>query len=145
VPVLTENRAAGQVDLAGLERRLGRVLAALKVGPAEELSLLIVDDQEMAELNQQWLGRQGPTNVLAFSQREGSAGPHTELLGDVVVSLDTCAREAADNGLEPGEHLLRLIIHGVLHLLGHEHEKGGPEARRMEELTEELLAQAVAQ
>ena len=144
MPVLVEKRAGGQVDLKALQRRLARVLAALQVGPAEELSLVIVDDQEMAALNQQWLGRWGPTNVLAFGQREGQGGAHTELLGDVVVSLETCAREAAEHGLEPEEHLLRLIIHGLLHLLGHEHENGGPQARQMEVLTEQLLTQAGA-
>ncbi|RJX28755.1 MAG: rRNA maturation RNase YbeY [Desulfarculus sp.] len=145
MPVMVENRAAGQVDLAELLLRVTRVLSALGVGPAEELSLLIVDDEEMAELNRRWLGRQGPTNVLAFSQREGPAGPHSELLGDVVVSQETCAREVVEHDLEPDQHLLRLIIHGVLHLLGYEHEQGGPAARRMEELTEQLLAAAWAE
>lgn len=144
MPLLVENRSGGRVDLRALRRRLARVLKALELGPEEEVSLSIVEDQEMAALNQKWLGRQGPTNVLAFSQREGPAGPQGHLLGDVVVSLDTCVREAAAGGLEPDQHLLRLIIHGLLHLLGYEHEKGGPRARRMSDLTEELLAQAGA-
>ena len=62
----------------------------------------------------------------------------------MVVSADTARREAAEFGLEPDEHLMRLIIHGILHILGYEHEQGGEPARRMEEKTEELLAASAA-
>lgn len=141
MPLLIDNRfGPADLDLAALSLRVQRVMAALELEPRAELSLVICGDQEIAALNEQWLGRQGPTNVLAFAQGEGQgAGLHPEILGDVVVSIETAERESADNGLEPGEHLMRLIIHGLLHLLGHEHEQGGPTARRMEELTEELL------
>lgn len=111
-----------------------------------ELSLVICDDDFIAELNQQYLGRTGPTNVLAFAMGEGEgAGLTPGLLGDVVVSTDTALREAAENGLDPAEHFMRLVIHGILHLLGHDHEQGGPEAKRMEALTEELLAGGAGQ
>ncbi len=105
-----------------------------------ELSLVICDDSFIAELNRHYLGRQGPTNVLAFAMGEGEdAGMTPGLLGDVVVSADTALREAEENGLDPAEHFMRLVIHGILHLLGHDHEQGGPEAERMEQLTERLL------
>lgn len=108
--------------------------------PEAELSLLITGDAEIAELNQRYLNRQGPTNVIAFPQQEGElAGLTPGLLGDVVVSLDTARREAAENGLEADEHLMRLLIHGLLHLLGHDHVHNEDEARAMEELTEKLL------
>ncbi len=109
-----------------------------------ELSLLIVDDADIAELNRRYLGRQGPTNVIAFAMGEGQLAelnPH--LLGDVVVSRQTALREAAEHGLEPEEHFLRLLIHGILHLKGYDHEQGGEPAREMEELTERLLARAL--
>lgn len=103
--------------------------------------MVLTGDSEIAELNQKYLKRQGPTNVIAFPQQEGAlAGLTPGLLGDVVVSLDTARREAAENGLDADEHLVRLLIHGVLHLLGHDHEHDEEEAKAMEELTEKLLA-----
>jgi probable rRNA maturation factor len=104
---------------------------------------MLTGDSEIAELNQQYLNREGPTNVIAFPQQEGElAGLTPGLLGDVVVSLDTARREAAENGLDADEHLVRLLIHGILHLLGHDHEHDEEEAKAMEELTEKLLAQS---
>ncbi len=123
--------------------RVERVLTALELGPEAELSLVICGDQEIAELNRQYLGRRGPTNVIAFPQQEGElAGLTPGLLGDVVVSAETAAREAGENGLDPEEHLVRLLIHGVLHLLGHDHVHDEKEARAMEELTERLLVES---
>ena len=139
--VLLDNRQkARPLDEEALSARIQLVLAALELGDEAELSLVITDDADIAALNQQYLGRVGPTNVLAFAQGEGEgSGLNPGLLGDVVVSIETSDREAAENGLDPGEHLMRLIIHGLLHLLGHDHVRGGDPARRMEELTEELL------
>ncbi len=105
-----------------------------------ELSLLITTDEQIAELNQSYLGHIGPTNVLSFSQQEGDGAIDNGLLGDVVVSADTAIREARAAGIDEYEHLLRLILHGCLHLLGHHHENGGKEARLMEKLTEDVLA-----
>ncbi|MCB2228663.1 MAG: rRNA maturation RNase YbeY [Desulfarculaceae bacterium] len=128
------------IDEAALSARVERVLSALELKPTAELSLVICGDEEIAAINEQWLGRVGPTNVISFAQGEGEGAELTpELLGDVVVSAPYAAREAAENGLDPDEHLIRLIIHGILHLLGHEHEQGGEPARLMEEKTEELL------
>ena len=110
-----------------------------------ELSVLLVDDLQIAQLNQQYLGRQGPTNVLAFAMSEGEmAGLNPGLLGDVVVSVETAGREARENGLDEPEHLYRLLIHGILHLLGHDHEHDPDQARAMEELTEKLLEASAA-
>ncbi len=102
--------------------------------------MVITDDADIAQLNRRYLGRQGPTNVIAFPMGEGEfsrLNPH--ILGDVVVSLDTARREAAGAGLEAQEHLMRLLIHGVLHLRGYDHEDDPAEARRMYDLTEKLL------
>ncbi len=108
-----------------------------------ELSLVLTDDPGITVLNQDYLGRPGPTNVLAFPMAEGQfAEMNPGLLGDVVVSVDTAWREAADNGLEPDEHFMRLVIHGILHLLGHDHLQDEDQARAMEELTERLLEQS---
>lgn len=120
-----------------------RVLEGLACAEDCELSLVLTDDPGITVLNQDYLGRVGPTNVLAFPMGEGQfAGLNPGLLGDVVVSVDTAWREAGDNGLDPGEHFMRLIIHGILHLLGHDHLQDEAQAQAMEELTERLLTQS---
>ena len=103
--------------------------------------MVITDDPGIAVLNEGYLGRVGPTNVLAFPMAEGEfAEISPGLLGDVVVSVDTAWREAQENGLDPEEHFLRLLIHGILHLKGYDHVHDEDEARVMEDLTEKLLA-----
>jgi probable rRNA maturation factor len=97
-----------------------------------ELSILFTGDDHIARLNERYLGRTGPTNVLAFPM----ADPHQEIhispmLGDVVISLDTAARESGESGESFEETVFRLLIHGVLHLLGFDHERA-EDAQRME-------------
>ena len=139
--VLLDNSWEGGRLPAGLTERVERVLALAGQPPEAMLSLVICGDDEIAAINQEWLNRQGPTNVISFAQHEGEGQAlNPEILGDVVVSADTACREAAQHGLEPDEHLMRLIIHGILHILGYEHEQGGEPARLMEAKTEELLA-----
>ena len=108
--------------------------------PDAELSILIVDDQQIAQLNHQYLDRQGPTNVIAFSMRQGQfADIAPNLLGDVVISADTAQREAHRAGMRMQDRLDQLLIHGTLHLLGYDHENTADEAQKMEEKAEELL------
>lgn len=102
---------------------------------------MIVDDAEIAELNQRYLQRSGPTNVLAFPMQEGefaAISPH--LLGDVVISADTAAREGREAGIPVVDRLMALLIHGVLHLLGYDHETDPDQAREMDLKSRELLA-----
>ena len=99
-----------------------------------ELSVLFTDDDQIALLNNQYLGRTGPTNVLAFPMED----PHQEttvspMLGDVVISLDTAARESREAGESFEETVYRLLIHGILHLLGFDHERSPTEAREMDQ------------
>jgi probable rRNA maturation factor len=108
--------------------------------PDAELSILIVDDQQIAQLNHQYLNREGPTNVIAFSMRQGpfpDIAPN--LLGDVVISIDTVQREAQSAGISMQDRVDQLLIHGTLHLLGYDHEHSAAEARKMEEKAKELL------
>ena len=108
--------------------------------PDAELSILLVDDLEIAELNQQYLNRPGPTNVIAFPMQEGEfSGISPQLLGDVVISLDTADREGSQAGIGMQSRLDQLLIHGILHLLGYDHENDVDEARRMEEKSDELV------
>lgn len=109
--------------------------------PDGELSILLVDDPRIEQLNRKYLNRQGPTNVIAFSMREGpfsDLNPH--LLGDVVISTDTAASEAAVADIPAENRITELLIHGILHLFGYDHENDEPEARRMEQKSNELIA-----
>lgn len=100
--------------------------------PEAEVSLLLVDDREIQELNRCFLGRDRPTNVLAFSMREGEfSSLHPHLLGDIVISIETAKRQSKKSGLNEMEMLTLLLIHGILHLLGYEHEGNKKEARKM--------------
>lgn len=136
-----ENRLdAGAVDVARLERGLLEVLKRLSCAADAELSVVLTDNQDIAALNERYLGRKGPTNVLAFPMGEGDFKElNSGLLGDVVVSVEYAGQEAEENGLDPQEHVARLLIHGVLHLLGYDHIGDESEARKMEDLTEDLL------
>jgi probable rRNA maturation factor len=99
-----------------------------------------VDDPQIEILNQQYLNRQGPTNVIAFAMREGEFSDLTpNLLGDVVISMDTTAKEAKSAGLSRERRFNELLIHGILHLLGYDHENSQREARRMEDKSREIL------
>jgi rRNA maturation RNase YbeY len=114
-----------------MARRGRRLLRALRL-PDAELSLLLVSDAVMRELNRDWRGKDRPTDVLSFAQAEGPGGAPAGLLGDVVISLDTARRQAAERAETLASELDRLLIHGVLHLLGYDHERSPVEARRMQ-------------
>jgi probable rRNA maturation factor len=143
-----------------LERwvRLARaVLAARGVKGDAELSLLFVDEAAIAALNQQFLGRDGPTDVLAFPIEDdptpggrspdfGGTGPGSEhrdlpltLLGDVVICPQVASANAAERAVAYEDELALLIVHGLLHLLGMDHEDDA-EAAKMERLERKLLA-----
>jgi len=108
--------------------------------PDAELSILIVDDQQIAQFNREYLNRASPTNVIAFPMRAGRFADITpNLLGDVVISAETAHREAQSAGLSMQDRFDQLLIHGILHLCGYDHENTKSEARRMEKKTEELL------
>lgn len=108
--------------------------------PDGELSILIVDDPRIEQLNRKYLNREGPTNVIAFPMREGSFGDlNPQLLGDVVISTDTAASEAAVADIPTETRITELLIHGILHLFGYDHENDEPEARRMEQKSSELI------
>ncbi len=109
--------------------------------PTSELSVVIVGDRTIRRLNREYLGRDKPTNVISFPMQEGEfVELNPEVLGDVVISAATCAREAAAGGISFGRRLVFLLLHGILHLAGYDHERSGEaEARRMEEKERELF------
>jgi probable rRNA maturation factor len=133
----------------GLERRSVRhgellwraeaMLESLGLGDAE-LSILLCDDNAIRKLNRRYREKNKPTDVLAFPMQEGP-GPamHPELLGDVVISLPTAARQAAEHDRPIIQEVTFLLAHGLLHLLGYDHATKREE-REMKARIEELLA-----
>lgn len=119
-----------QLDVSLLASRARRVLRELGHSRSE-LSLALVDDDEIRELNRAWRSKSRPTDVLSFSLLEGEhAGHRSGLLGDVVIGIEVARRQAARRHRSLDEEVSRLMIHGVLHLLGHDHVKSA-EARIM--------------
>jgi probable rRNA maturation factor len=100
----------------------------------------LVDDDEIAHLNLVYLSRDHPTNVLAFPMREGrDTHLHPGLLGDVVISTETAEREAQHRGVIVQEEMALLLVHGILHLLGYDHEGDPDKAALMEAKEREIM------
>ena len=111
-----------KVDVQALEKRGREMLRALRLGKAE-LSIALVDDSEIRGLNHDYSDKRRATDVLSFSLVEGDHSDHRQgLLGDVVISVETAAKHASDRHRSLDEVVTRLLIHGVLHLIGHDHE-----------------------
>lgn len=108
--------------------------------PDGELSILVVDDPQIALLNQDYLKRTGPTNVIAFPMQEGPFSDISpDLLGDVVISVDTAEKEGQTAGVKMEVRFDELLIHGILHLFGYDHENNETKAARMEQKSQALL------
>jgi probable rRNA maturation factor len=124
---------------ARLRPRLQALLS--RSGLAEcELSVLLVGDRAMRGLNRVWRGIDRTTDVLSFSQREGRFSEiRPELLGDIVICVPQAERQAADAGHSLARELERLLVHGLVHILGYDHERGPAEAARMRRKERQFL------
>lgn len=129
-----------KIDRGRVKKQVSLILK--KMGCIKsEVSILFVDDDEIQVLNRDYRGKNKPTDVLSFSQIEGYKNselqsPNSELiLGDVVISLETAKRQAKERGHYFSKEVFILLTHGILHLLGYDHEgdrKKAAEMRRME-------------
>lgn len=110
--------------------------------PDARLSVLIVDDAQIQEINRDYLGKDRPTNVISFAMQEGEGGGvQPDLLGDVVISAETAARDAIEAQTSFESELYFLLLHGILHLLGYDHERGTQaEAKLMESREQEVFS-----
>lgn len=122
--------------------------ALLENGLAAEVSVRFTSDEEVRSLNADWRGKDKATNVLSFPMVEpeqlaafSRAGEGEALLGDIVLAHGVCAAEAEAKGLAVCTHAAHLVVHGALHLLGYDHERGDEEAETMEEAERRSLAQ----
>jgi probable rRNA maturation factor len=117
----------------------GKALRAVGLENAQ-VSIVFVSDRRIREMNRRYRHRDAPTDVLAFSQTEGEhAGIHPGLMGDVVISVETAARQASDEGHPLENELDLLAVHGILHLAGFDHTGSGREKRKMEGWTKKIL------
>ncbi len=134
------------IDQVRLDRMARAVLS--DVGEASaELGILFVGDQRMRGLNRRYRGKDRTTDVLAFTMREAFM-PHAprlapDMLGDVVISVHTAWRQAKEAGRSLDEELAWLLVHGILHLCGYDHERSEKEARRMHR-RERMILRSIA-
>lgn len=124
-----EPRAAALAEIAA-----AAVLEHERAAVAGDLAILLADDARIAALNAEFRGKDAPTNVLSFPASERAAA-----LGDIALAFGVCAREAAEQGKSLAHHLQHLTAHGVLHLLGYDHESDA-EAEAMEAAERAILA-----
>jgi probable rRNA maturation factor len=137
--ILIDNRQEERLATAPLYKKTEQILNALGCDD-HELSIVITDDAQVRELNRTYRGKDEPTNVLSFPMQEGEFSDITPgLLGDVVISLDTTEAEAIAAGISTDERISQLLVHGILHLFGFDHELGENQALEMEEKSLELL------
>ena len=130
--------ATGLPAQADFERWAG---AALEDEPRRGLVIRLVDEAESRQLNRDYRGRDKPTNVLSFLF-EAPPGVPSEHLGDLVICAPVVAREALEQGKSPAHHWAHMVVHGVLHLLGHDHDRAD-RAEAMETLEIAALSRLV--
>jgi probable rRNA maturation factor len=132
-------------DQARLERSAQAILSNLGETSAE-LGILFVGDQRMRGLNRRYRGKNHTTDVLAFAMRDARPPhrSHPMPLGDVVISVPTAWRQAREAGRSLDDELTWLLVHGILHLCGYDHERSDKEARRMHR-RERMVLQSIAQ
>lgn len=136
---ITDEQTECVINCEKLEGDIKNILIALEC-EEKEISILLVDDEKMRELNKQYRSQDRTTDVLSFSQNEGEEGGlNPYLLGDVVISTVTARRQSAEHELSLEEELVLLLIHGTLHLLGYDHERSDKEAHQMKEKTRDLF------
>ncbi|MDB4949994.1 MAG: hypothetical protein JWM27_2643 [Gemmatimonadetes bacterium] len=128
-------------DAAAVERAVLAVLRAEGVGEAE-ISVALLGDADISALHSEYLGHEGPTDSISFALHEEGAAP----LGDVYVGVDQAIRQAPGFGAGPGEEVLRVAVHGTLHVLGWDHPEGEERVesemfRRQEEILRAVLAE----
>jgi probable rRNA maturation factor len=139
------NESGETLDVAGLTRLSRFVMDQMRVHPLAELCIKLVDEATIAELNERWMEKTGPTDVLAFPMDELRPGlvneePEEGVLGDIVLCVRVAERQAQEAGHPTQDEVQLLTVHGILHLLGYDHAEP-EEHKEMFDLQAELLTQ----
>jgi len=129
-----------KIDVQRLRRSLKRLLRELECGEVD-LGVFLVDDDQIRETNRDYLDRDRPTNVISFPMKGGALDDiHPEMLGDIVLSIETAARDARAEIFDIMDEVEFLLIHGLLHLMGYDHENGeARETTMMQQRERELF------
>lgn len=138
VEFIVHDDDADDVDDTALAALAVRVLEGEGADAGALLTVLMGDDEILRDLNRRFLGVDAPTDVLAFPDAEPLPGEPADL-GDIAISLPMAMRQAEEHGRPLGAELAHLLVHGILHLCGYEHEQGGAEAARMRAREESYL------
>ncbi|MDW8145690.1 MAG: rRNA maturation RNase YbeY [Roseiflexaceae bacterium] len=144
VDVQVAPQYVGSVNVALVKRAVEQTLRAEQVAGPVEISVLITDDAELHRLNQMYRGVDAPTDVLSFAEADDSSPfvrpPEApRYLGDIAISWDRVVVQAAEYGHSPERELAFLTVHGVLHVLGYDHERGPVDEARMRAREEAIL------
>jgi probable rRNA maturation factor len=135
---IKNNQRSTRLNLQRIIRDLNRALRLLGF-QATELSVLFIGSKRMKSLNSRYRGINKVTDVLSFPMTDKGPVPAGGLLGDIVICVPRSISQADDFGVSFYDELLRLMLHGLLHLVGYDHEKNSYQKRRMERKEEELL------
>jgi len=128
------------IDCKTIENQIKTILPLLNC-ENKELSILLTDDKKIRELNKQYRNKNISTDVLSFSQTEGEEDElEHNLLGDIVISTSTAMRQCSEHNLSIDEEIVLLLIHGILHLLGFDHDRSDEDDVYMKEKTSELFS-----
>jgi probable rRNA maturation factor len=141
MPIIIDNRQKKiSVDRRRVRRAMSRIMKYLDCDD-KAISLMFVDNEEIKEINRRYLNRDYPTNVLAFSLTAGEYGNiNPDILGDIVISVDTAYKDALESGIEFNDELVFLMIHGILHLLNYDHEDAShKKTQQMKKKEQELF------
>ena len=141
--VLIQSNQKEKIRLKAVSGLAKAVLKDLGCRDNAELSILLTDNKGIQELNKRYLKKDKPTDVLSFPVGDFNSElltPNPELiLGDIVISIETAKTQAKENGVAFYEEIARLLIHGILHLFGFDHDRSSKEAQRMKKQEERLL------
>jgi probable rRNA maturation factor len=136
---IANNQNKIKIDKRNIRSTTTKLLKYLNYAD-KEVSLAFVNDETIQQLNRQYRNKNKPTDVLSFSLREGEFGSiNPDILGDIVISIDTATASASKNALSLEQEINFLIIHGLLHLLGYDHENTTKEEKRKMQAKQILL------
>jgi probable rRNA maturation factor len=150
VDVQIDERFEGEVDAALIERAVAATMAAEQIAGTIEVSVLVTDDAELHRLNRDYRGVDAPTDVLSFADEEQPSAAHPAFvrapdapryLGDLAISYERVVAQAAEYGHSRARELAFLTVHGVLHLLGYDHERGAEDQAAMRAREELIMGQ----
>jgi len=140
MPILIQNQQNKvNVNLSRTRQAFQKILELLDIED-KEVSILIVDDEDIRKINRDYLGRDRPTNVISFSMSEGEFGDvNPSILGDIIISAETAKKDAENHSIPFEDEIDFLLIHGLLHLLGYDHETTDSDAEIMKAKEKELF------